>query len=348
MLISIIVPVYNAQDFLEECVASLTGQTYKNIEILLVDDGSSDNSPEICETLSEADSRIRVFHKENGGAHTARNFGIEQAKGEYVMFIDSDDWFDKSTVQEVANLIIKEDVDVVRFNYVREYVGHSAVKINTILPDIVCVGEECKKICRKAIGLIGEELRHPESLNYLAAVWSSAYRRSIIVDNRIQFKNIREILTFEDGLFNVNFLMYANKFCFIDKPLYHYRKYNLNSITSNYKANYLRHQNVMLGYLKEMVDKIGREDCNEAYKNRIALGTMELCLNAIKSSFSFWVKYKEIQNILNDSLRKEVFKNFELNRLSLKWKLYYFFVKHHMTAFVYAMTLAIRMIQKRG
>ena len=100
MRISVVLPIYNVQNYLEQCVQSLIEQTYKDIEILLVDDGSTDKSGEICDKLATKDDRITVFHKENGGTHTARNLGIQKASGEYVMFLDPDDWLDTDTFEK--------------------------------------------------------------------------------------------------------------------------------------------------------------------------------------------------------------------------------------------------------
>ena len=93
-LITVIVPVYNILEYLPRCVHSITGQTYRNLEILLVDDGSTDGTGELCDRLGEEDPRIRVFHKENGGSSTARNLALQHAKGEYVGFVDSDDYIE--------------------------------------------------------------------------------------------------------------------------------------------------------------------------------------------------------------------------------------------------------------
>lgn len=108
-LISVIVPVYNIQDYLERCVRSIMGQTYKNLEILLVDDGSTDGSGELCERLAKEDERIRVFHKENGGSSSARNVGIREAKGDYLGFIDSDDYIEPDMYELLASTIVKYD-----------------------------------------------------------------------------------------------------------------------------------------------------------------------------------------------------------------------------------------------
>ncbi|MBO5199770.1 MAG: glycosyltransferase [Clostridia bacterium] len=348
MLVSIIVPVYNAQDYLEGCIASLIGQTYQNIEILLINDGSTDNSPLLCDRFADEDNRIRVFHKENGGTHTARNLGIQQAKGDYVMFIDPDDWVDTNTVEKLVSEIEKHNLDVVRFNYVKEFGEHSVAKSNTFVSEEVCWGENCRNVCRQTIGLIKDELKHPENLNFLASVCFATYKKSIIIESDIKFVNIREIATFSDGLFNIAFLMRANSFKFIDKCFYHYRKCNAASATSNYRPDFLKRQMIMFGYMEQMVKEIDRKECYEAFNNRIALSTMEMCINALLSDKGFVNKYKEIKFILNNSAHKNAYKQFALKHFSLKWRIYYFFVKYRMTIFVYAMSYAIRKIQKRG
>lgn len=107
-LISIIVPVYNVENYIKECINSIINQSYKNIEIILVDDGSTDNSGSLCEEFSLIDSRIVTFHKENGGLSDARNYGIRHSNGEYIMFVDSDDIIDKDIVNVLYTLIQKD------------------------------------------------------------------------------------------------------------------------------------------------------------------------------------------------------------------------------------------------
>ena len=109
-LISVIVPVYNREMYLERCVRSIMNQTYQNLEILLVDDGSTDGSGEICERLAKEDKRIRVFHKENGGSSSARNLGIREAKGEYLGFIDSDDYIELDMYELLSVAVVKYKV----------------------------------------------------------------------------------------------------------------------------------------------------------------------------------------------------------------------------------------------
>ena len=110
-LVSVIIPVYNVEKFLDRCVRSVLAQTYNNLEIILVDDGSPDRSGEMCDSLAKEDSRIVVFHKQNGGVSDARNYGTTHAKGEYITFVDSDDYVAPNYVEYLMSLITKYDAD---------------------------------------------------------------------------------------------------------------------------------------------------------------------------------------------------------------------------------------------
>ena len=112
MLVSIIVPVYNAERYLHRCIDSVLAQTYTNFELLLINDGSKDNSGEICDKYAVKDSRIRVFHKENGGVSSARNMGIDEAKGEWLSFIDSDDWIEPTMYEKMLQELIGNNADI--------------------------------------------------------------------------------------------------------------------------------------------------------------------------------------------------------------------------------------------
>ena len=120
-LISIIVPVYKTEQYLDRCLDSIVNQTYKNLEIILVDDGSPDNCPQMCDEWKTKDSRIRVIHKENDGLANARNSGIEIASGDYMMFADSDDFLEKDMIDFLLNLSLKYDADVSRCGFYFDY-----------------------------------------------------------------------------------------------------------------------------------------------------------------------------------------------------------------------------------
>ena len=111
-LISVIIPVYNVEKYLPECIESVLKQTHTNLEIILVDDGSPDNSPQICDEYAQKDSRIKVIHKENGGVSSARNEGLKIAKGEWISFIDADDWVEKNFCEILLNKAVKTQSDI--------------------------------------------------------------------------------------------------------------------------------------------------------------------------------------------------------------------------------------------
>ena len=120
-LISVIVPVYNVEKYLDKCINSLINQSYNNLEIILIDDGSTDNCGEICDKYALKDNRIKVIHKKNEGLSAARNLGISISKGDYIIFIDSDDWVDKEILLKLLNLIKKYNSDIAVCDYLLTY-----------------------------------------------------------------------------------------------------------------------------------------------------------------------------------------------------------------------------------
>ena len=129
-LISVIVPVYNVESYLVQCLDSILAQTYQNLEIILVDDGSTDGCSQICNTYGEKDSRVVVFHSENRGLASARNLGLEYAKGDYISYIDSDDWIELNTMEELLNASVQFNADIVVGMRSTEYIGQSRTSQN--------------------------------------------------------------------------------------------------------------------------------------------------------------------------------------------------------------------------
>lgn len=138
-LISVIVPVYKVEPYINRCVESIVNQTYKNLEIILVDDGSPDNCPKMCDEWAEKDNRIKVIHKQNGGVSSARNEGIANSNGEYISFVDSDDWITKDYIEHMIGIIFNNNVDAVTcgFNDVNDFCGFDALDKNGELIEII-------------------------------------------------------------------------------------------------------------------------------------------------------------------------------------------------------------------
>lgn len=209
-LVSIIVPVYNTELYIKECLDRLVNQTYKNIEVILVDDGSTDNSPKICDEYSEKDSRFKVFHRKNHGPASSRNFGFTKTTGKYIMFCDSDDTYDLDMVKAMVSTIKKYKTDVVRctFNSVEQY------------EDISDISD--KKYNTHDIDILSRFITSYKHLIGFTTVY--------IIDRDHMVKLHDKITYMEDLYFVIKLLLNSNSISFVDKKLYTYR-YNPTSIT---------------------------------------------------------------------------------------------------------------------
>lgn len=179
-LVSVIIPVYNVERYLAQCLDSVINQTYPNLEIICVNDGSRDGSPDILRRYADEDAWIQVIDKANGGVSQARNDALDCARGEYIMFVDSDDWVEPDACENAVNAMREYDADIVMWSYVSETENRSSRKV--IFPETtVFEKEEVRaKLHRRFVGAMGEELSHPELVDSLCPVWGKLYRRSLI------------------------------------------------------------------------------------------------------------------------------------------------------------------------
>lgn len=220
ILVSIIVPIYNVEQYIEQCVASILSQDHSNIEVILVDDGSPDRSAEIIDDLAKRDSRIRVVHKENGGVSTARNAGLDIAKGEYVMFVDGDDYVDPDYVSYFLNLVIKNDCEIAMN---MDFYTVKAPNAGATNPERMI--DALKAIEYIYLGKLNE------------AVWNKIYKKSFLSENDIKFDP--DYWYGEGMLFNINCLQYVDKISLGGKKVYH-QVYNPDSAMRNFnlESNY--------------------------------------------------------------------------------------------------------------
>jgi len=207
---SIIVPIFNAEKYLDRCVGSILSQTYVNWELILVDDGSSDNSGKICDEYAMNDSRIMVFHQTNTGPGAARNVGLSHASGQYILFIDSDDWVESTFLEEYAK--ITESEDLVYQGYVGEFTdGRSVVHADWQMDE---------RDIPKAIMSLWQR----DNFGY---TWMKRYKRSIIEENQIRFDT--KIFFREDTVFTAQYCRYCSSIRVLPVALYHYQE-NLDSL----------------------------------------------------------------------------------------------------------------------
>ena len=230
-MVSIIVPVYNVERYLRQCLDGLVNQTYQNIEIICVDDGSTDASSEILTEYALKNSKVRVIRQENSGLSVARNVGFSFATGEYVMYVDSDDWIDVYTCEKAVFKAEEHAADLVMWPYIREFPNRSAPKV-IFSEEKTFHAAECRELQRRMVGLLGTELAHPENADALCTVWGKLYRRELIAQNEIHFTDLQRIGTYEDGLFNLHYLAHVKNVTYIPDYLSHYRKNS--GMTSKY------------------------------------------------------------------------------------------------------------------
>ena len=206
--VSVVLPIYNVEKYLKKSVQSVQNQTYRNLEIILVDDGSKDSSGRICDELSKEDSRIQVVHKNNGGLASARNSGYEVATGEYVMYIDSDDCVKEDTVKKCVDAIERDKSDVVIFGYEKVSEDGNILEVcswdNKIYSHNEMTEHLYRAICEMSFGY----------------AWNKLYRKSILDKSGVL--GDAKVIDREDLIYNMELLKYWNKITYIDYVGYEY------------------------------------------------------------------------------------------------------------------------------
>lgn len=210
-MISVIVPVYNVEKYLERCVKSIAAQTYKDLEILLIDDGSTDKSGKMCDDFQQTDSRIKAFHKQNGGLSDARNYGIEHSAGEFISFVDSDDYIDEKMLETLHRLITENDADLAVCSAMDVFEGKEVTQVKEIKEFNLNKVESYKYMLR------GDGI--PSACNKL-------YKRQTVGNVRFPVGKL-----YEDGFFTPQILKRVEKTAVTSKPMYYYFR-RADSITT--------------------------------------------------------------------------------------------------------------------
>lgn len=256
--ISIIVPVYNAEKYLKKCVDSLTGQTYQNLEIILVDDGSSDNSGSLCDELAGKDGRIKVLHKENGGLISAWKAGVTESTGEYLNFVDSDDWVNLNMLEEMAEYLTGSEKEIIASDYVIEKVDGSK---RCVYQELSPGEYDRDEIERKVIpNLLGREKRYVTISRCMKLI-----SRKLIIDN-MKYSDPRIRLS-EDTTIMLPSLIDCDRLVIMDHKTYYHYLYVNESMVHKYDEKL--YENIKL--LKETVlhiinDKFEKEEFAERKK----------------------------------------------------------------------------------
>lgn len=320
--ISIIIPVYNTKKYLAKCLDSVCGQTYKNLEIIVINDGSTDGSEIFLQKYAKSDERIQLITQKNQGLSSARNEGLNSSSGEYVMFLDSDDWIEKDTCNLAIKTIIDTEADVVLWSYIKEYAS-STRKVYP-LGEKKCIWDEItiKKLYKQMIGPQGEELREAHKVDSFITAWGKLYRRSCI--GELRFIDTKLIGT-EDALFNIQFFSKVKRAVYLPATFSHYRKTNLNSLTRKYKYQLVNQWQELYRRIKEQLNiENAPLGYYQALNNRIAFGLIGLGLNlAEDDQLNLKRKCMELKRILRMPHYRVALENLELKYLPIYWKVFF-------------------------
>lgn len=254
--VSVVVPVYNQERYLRKCVDSLINQTLTDIEIILVDDGSDDLCPLICDNLALMDFRIKVIHQYNSGPGFARNSGIECAHGEYIAFVDADDYI-ASDALEIAYEVAKlNDADEVRYIF-KEIVDGDEDSINrngVPSQELIIADSISEKLGPYLSCVSGMNDRNGKIVRLTGSACTAIYRLKVINDSSVRFCSGKDFIS-EDYIFNIEYMLACRKVVFLDQILYFYRK-NLNSATRIFKEDRFQKAIVFTAKLKELLYRI--------------------------------------------------------------------------------------------
>lgn len=327
--ISIIVPIYNVEKYLDCCVKSLLDQTLKDIEIILVDDCSPDNSPQICDKWATKDSRIKVIHKSvNEGLGEARNTGLKYVTGDYVAFVDSDDFVSNDMYETLYEQLCLIGADTCYCGYYI-YDGINSVEIKEgIDSDVLIEGKE--NIEDFLLNMIGLPTTNSRDSLVNMCVWRAIYSMDIIKRNNITFVSERKISS-EDIIFHLCYLPFARKICYTTQCKYFYR-YTPNSISHSYPKWKYDALVMNCRTVKSMLESLfEKEKYHDAYLRHLFRYIKTMVKKECKNDISFLDKNKNIKKCCNEVVFEDLFEYFKYQNLPLTHQIYFLLLKYRLT-----------------
>ena len=334
--VSIIVPVYNAEKYLKRCINSLQNQTLEDIEIILVDDSSTDLSLEICKRASDEDFRIKVIHKENEGAGLARNEALKVATGEYIGFLDSDDYVEADMFKTLYEKAIKYNSDLVMS-------GVLFVDGNMFSEEGECVRkayfekdthfeteEELKKL---KMGIVGATPQDADDSKYGMSIWKNLFKSEIIKKNNIVFVSEREMLS-EDAIFMIDYISCIDKATGINEAFYNYCR-NEDSISKSYKKDRFEKSLVFVNEVEKRFKKDIDPKEYQVYIHRFWQAMCRvLCSQEIMYAEDNNIKYTDLKErlkaVCTHDLTKRVLKSYPIGKLPLKQRVFAYAMKYRL------------------
>lgn len=339
-LVTIVVPVYNVKEYLNRCLKSIVLQTYKNIEIILVDDGSTDGSGKMCDQWKERDKRIKVIHKKNAGLGYARNSGLDISNGQYIVFVDSDDYIMPELCELSVKRMQKFNADLCYFGCIEDYEFYDKrpKKYNN-LKNVKDVYENDEVINDFLTNTISQSEYESGTPKISMSAWSVMYSRKVIEENHIRFVSERDYLS-EDLFFRIELCKFVKRVVTISECLYCYC-HNRSSLTTNYRND--RFEAATNLYVKLVHDtrEFGINSEIEKRCKRLYLNNVIACLKQTvvhRSELGSHNVKLDIIKICKNSTVKNTIKSYPMNNLPLPLKLLFLLILHQCYFLVFMLT----------
>lgn len=322
--VSVIVPVYNTQKYLKRCLDSLIHQSLKELEIILVDDGSQAECARICDGWQKKDSRIRVIHKKNEGLGFARNTGIEVARGQYLAFVDSDDYVEQSMYENLYTAIENAQAQIAVAGYIKKYGdGSEEYFTNKDIPEILEKEQVYSVLLANMLGAPPEYW----SDDYIGmSVWKNLYKREIFDKYLIRFPSEREFIS-EDIVFHINFLAHVNKAVILHDSLYYYCQ-NSSSLSTTYKANRFEKIKKLYLYEKELLENMGILEVGKLQLQRTFIANARFCimLEVARGKARRKEVERNIKRYCTDEELQQVLQSYPYKKLPIKQRIFSLFM----------------------
>lgn len=328
-LVTVVLPIYNVEKYLDRCINSVVNQSYTNLEILLIDDGSPDNCPSICDSWADKDSRIRVIHKENQGLGMARNTGIDNANGKYICFFDSDDYIDKCTIEKAVTILDKDNSDIIVFGI--NFVDNDNNVTNSYPPATDCFLYKGEAVLNDFFVKYIAPTVNKKGRTFYMSPCLMLYSLELIKKINWHFVSEREIIS-EDVFSQLLLFKYVNSVSVLPEALYYYCN-NGASLSRKYLPD--RYDKIKHFYL-ESLKVCEKLEYSDTIKHCIAKPYLGFTVSALKQEVAFGnKKYRKqnIEQILNDELLIEVLKQNKKDSFSIYKRIIYWSMRNKFNFF---------------
>ncbi len=326
-LITVIIPVYKVKkEYLDCCIESIYKQDVNDIEIILVDDGSPDDSGVYCDEYAEKDHRIKVIHKVNGGSASARNVGIKNATGKWIMFIDADDWIESDLFQDFIALSPANDIDIVIFPGYTEYVNKT-IADPSVFEDkrLFSTREEIDELEVKSLSMAANT---PNTASIIS-VWGKFFRTEFL--HTYNLLQDEQMIYYEDAIYSLETYEKASKIIYMGKKYYHYRQVSSNK-TNKYRENAEMEEELLLKRIIEFIETQKKDvKLLHSYHLRVLI-CIQLCFfqKYYNTEYSKGHRRKAFIGFLSSSPYKEALREINISELKKSFKVKYLCFKYHM------------------